>query len=457
MSEPSAIEEEQQAPVLREAEAGPLLPRWFIVTFYVVFSVFSVYSIIHITRSLTIQHALTGAVDVVNGAVDRPAADLDSPEGQKALAVLKRHSSRALLYLNQALLQNEENDPRMARAMALRKAADWGRTSARRDVIGRIVEKMTDEGVLAGDFTVDEEMQQVLEEMVVERRAAEMTYVEDRITDVLDWLAEGYPGQPTGPEKRRLSALKKQLAKKVFVGAEAKALEALMAQWRGDSNAAAREAAEAFDDMLAGQRAQLSPEATALCVERADQWEQRYRDGMIRIAQAGRQMAAEIGRSGRFLDHPHIYQYLSLLDHRFDEVRREANRGAWELRHSRFAFLFVSYFASKTAINPSMAVETVRLTREEHEREMREANVRRMREAVALLGRLGVDYVQDRDSYQLRVGKRDDFVRKHVVGKLHELADEELIADLVEKALADIRRADVARPGGPLFFAASGG
>ncbi|MCK4373789.1 MAG: hypothetical protein KAX19_00630, partial [Candidatus Brocadiae bacterium] len=124
MSEPSPVEEEQQAPVLREAEVGTLLPRWFTTTFYVVFAVFSVYSIIHITRSLTIQRALTEAVDVVNGAVDRPAADLDSPEGQKALAVLKRHSSRALLYLNQALLQDEENDPRMARAMALRKAAD---------------------------------------------------------------------------------------------------------------------------------------------------------------------------------------------------------------------------------------------------------------------------------------------------------------------------------------------
>ncbi|MHC4593218.1 MAG: hypothetical protein ACYS8L_11080, partial [Planctomycetota bacterium] len=247
--------------------------------------------------------------------------------------------------------------------------------------------------------------------MVAERRAnAGLTYVEDRITDVLDWLAKGHPGQPKGPEKRRLRALAELYAKRVFLGAEERALRVLMAEWRDDPDPVAQGAADAFDKMLAQQRTELSPEAEALCTQRADEWEQRYREGMTRLAQAGVRMTERILGEYMFVDHPHIYQCLTLLNHRFEEVRQAVAAEAWTLRHNQFTIRFLAYFATSTAINPFMAVETVRLTREENERRMRRAKDRRMREAVRLLGRIGVEYVEHPQDYDLGVRDPDEFV-----------------------------------------------
>jgi hypothetical protein len=291
-----------------------------------------------------------------------------------------------------------------------------------------------------------------------------MTYVENRITDTLAWVADGHPGQPSGPEKRRLAALQDQLAKKVFLGAEAKALELLMEEWTPPEddaaeeattdNAPAREAAARFAEMLAGEATALSDESLAYCQSEADRLESGYEAGMTRLAEASRLIIEdilELMAKGKRLDHPHIYQYLSLLSHRFQGVRDQTARGAWLLRHNQFTIRFLSLFAKKTTINPFMAVETLRLTREEHEREMRRANVRRMRLAVELLGKIGVDYVQHTDDYHLKVPDPEAFVGKQVVGALTEVADEESIADVVEKALDDLAAADAARPGGPLY------
>ncbi|MHC5034093.1 MAG: hypothetical protein ACYTFZ_03555 [Planctomycetota bacterium] len=453
MTEQNGVEQEQQAPARRETASGPLLPRWFTTPFYTVFGLFCVYSVIHIGRSVRMQQTLTEAVNVVKGDAERAAADFDSPEGQQAILQLERHPREAFLYVNEELLQDEDKDGRMARAMALRKAVDWGRDSARRDVIERILANMTDEGAVAAGFTLDEKTRQVLEEMVAERRAnPELTYVEDRITDVLDWLAKGHPGQPKGPERRRLRALADLYAKRVFLGAEERALTALMAEWRDDPDPVAQGAADAFEKMLALQRTELSPEAEALCTQRADEWEQRYREGMTRLAQAGVRMTERIVGERMFLDHPHIYQCLTLLNHRFEEVRETVATEAWVLRHNQFAIRFLAHLATSTAINPLMAVETVRLTREENERQMRRAKDRRMREAVRLLGRIGVDYIKNRQDYDLGVKDPDDFIRAQIVGSLTEIIDEQVVTDLVQEALANLREADLARPEGPLLF-----
>lgn len=99
----------------------------------------------------------------------------------------------------------------------------------------------------------------------------------------------------------------------------------------------------------------------------------------------------------------------------------------------------------------------MRLTREENERQMRRANGRRMGAAVELLGRIGVDYIQNPDAYALDVRKPGEFVQTQTVGALESVADEETIADLVAEALAGMRQADMARPGGPLFFGEGAG
>ena len=111
--------------------------------------------------------------------------------------------------------------------------------------------------------------------------------------------------------------------------------------------------------------------------------------------------------------------------------------------------------ASKTSINPVMAVETVRLTREEHERQMRRANSLRMRECVDLLGRIGVDYLENREDYPLpRADDADDYMARYVVHPLESLSDEEGVADLASEALERMRAADAAVPGGPVLFTA---
>jgi len=178
MSELSGIEQEQEAPTMRETVEGPLLPRWFTVPFYLIFGLFCVYSLYSIARSVHIQHQLSTAVDRVNGGVQSVAHPPGTPEGDEALAVLSEHPVDAFLYLNQAILQNEDQDPRMARALALRKAVDWGVTSARRKLVAYILANMNDDGSLTPDFKLDAEMQGVLDAMVSERRAnTELTYV----------------------------------------------------------------------------------------------------------------------------------------------------------------------------------------------------------------------------------------------------------------------------------------
>jgi hypothetical protein len=450
MSELSGVEQEQEAPTMREAAEGPLLPRWFTVTFYVVFGIFCIYSAYSVIRSLQIQHALTDAVERISGGVGHEAAAPGTPEGDEATAVLLAHPVDSFLYLNQEILQNEDEDPRMARALALRKAARWGLTSARRKVVGDILAEMADDGSLPDGFALDEQAQQVLEGMVAERRAdTELKYVEELITDVLAWVAEGHPGKAKGAEKRRLQAFEKQFEKKLFVGVEAEALTEVMAEWQTEGGTAASAAAK-FPAMLAGEAVELTADETDLCTARADRWEQRYRDGMAALAVVSRMMIEEREAMPQEdqprLDHPHVYQYLSLLNSRFPEVREQTTEGGWLLRHNRFTTMFLSTFATKTTVNPFMAVETLRLTAEEHEREMRKANERRMREAIALLARIGVDYMAHPEDYTthrtFNIADPDEFIRKHVVAAIYEVSDEESVADVAEEALAALREAD---------------
>jgi hypothetical protein len=163
-------------------------------------------------------------------------------------------------------------------------------------------------------------------------------------------------------------------------------------------------------------------------------------------------MVGDIVEAEIFLDHPHIYQYCSLLAHRFPQVREQVGEGVWLLRHNEFCVRFLSYFATRTTINPFMAVETERLTREEHQRMMREANERSMRAAARLLGRLGVDYIVNRDEFDLEVPDQDEFIRKFIISALTEVEDEPVIAELVDQIMGELRAADLRRPGGPLFF-----
>ncbi len=452
MDEQAQVEQQQEAPVTRERETGRLLPRWLKATIYAVFGPLGLVAIVLIGRSLVVQHRLNWAVDAIEGDLQSTLSSLSAPLGTQALAVMQRHTVSAFLYCNQELLQDEAEDPRMARALALRKAVSWGEITRKREVLRRVAAAMDEEGRLRSDVLEPEDLE-LLSRLARERRAdPEMTYAQERVTDVLEWIVEGTPTQPTGVEPRRMESLLLQYKKKSFAAGVAEALEQLREEWSVSDDQTARAAAEKFGTMLEDEATSLAEAEAELCRQRADAWEDLYRSGSVLLAGAGKAVLADIVRDERFLDHPHIYQYIGILGHPFDQVRRHVAEGVWLLRHNVFAIRFLGEFAAKTTINPVMAVETVRLTREEHERMMRRVNDRRMLECVRLLGRLGVDYVRNTDDYELaRAQDPDEFVRRHVVNTLESLEEDERVGAEATRALEQIRQADAARPAGPIL------
>ena len=408
MSDLSQVEQEQATPLEREPALGPLVPRWFKVSFYGIFIPLTVLGAWGILMSVQTQRALSGAISTVRGSLAGQLESVESPQAAGPLKVLREEARYAFLYCNQEILQNEVNDPRMARALALQKAMGWGDVSAQREVVGQIIAHMDDTGHLLPGFQITPEMLSLLKRMVEERRNTPgLTYAEDRITAVLQWLAEGQPGQPIGPERQRLMGLLGQLNKKVYVGREAEALRELTKEWAASSEQAARSAAVKFQDMQAGKRTDLTAEEAAYVSKQAADYEKRFQDGMTRLAEASRMMLDEVLKQKIYLDHPHIYQYITLLGYQFDPVRANVIDGAWALRQNPFIAIYLSEFVRMTTINPVMAAETERMTKEEHERLMNAQNTLRRREAVSLLGRIGLDYIAHAEQVLVRrAGRR---------------------------------------------------
>lgn len=447
------VEKEQETPLMREPATGPLVPRWFKWTFYLLLGSLAVVGLGFLTRSLAVQANLTDALATIRGNLQRNLP-LDSPEAQQAIVVLGGHPRYSFLYCNQEILQNEEDDPRMVRAMALRKAIRWGKISRRRDVISTILQNMDEEGRLDREFVLSSEITEVLSRMAEERIAnPELSYAEKRITDVIQWLARGATTRPKGPEKDRLRALQEQLQKKYYVTEEAAALKALIESWNQSSEPLERKAAEHFGLMLQQERTALPSEVARHCGEEADRLEDLYRRGMVRLADASHRMLGKVVQRGMFLDHPHINQYLKLLRHRYEGIRKFVRKGVWILRHDKYTVMFLSDFLDKVNINPVMAVETERLTKEEHERVMRRENNRRRRAALELLTRIVLDYLRNPDPYLPRVEDPDRYLRQHVTHVMEELADDRLLGDRIQQSLAELRQADRNRTTGPRLFA----
>jgi hypothetical protein len=206
-------------------------------------------------------------------------------------------------------------------------------------------------------------------------------------------------------------------------------------------------------------------------------FENAYEAGMTRIARAARTMVqmingprssgSEEGASAAykgyeldkpdeelFVDHPHIYQYLSLLGYRyeldhpekFEEVRQFVIDGVYAMRHRKFTLYFLRYFGRKTAINPVMAVETERLTKEQHEREMREANWMRVRNAQKLMTRVFADYLGNPESYLDAEDPQfdseqevQDYVRAKLIHPMQDLVEDPTFGDHAREQLEQMR------------------
>lgn len=452
---------EQPAPAPAGGITGYFaLPLWFRTAFYSVFIPFCLFAAFYISRSMVIQSQLTGAVATLVGDV---GVEPSEAEMNEALDVLKARPAYAFQYLVQALLQDEITDARMARVLALQKAIDWGTMTARRRVVAQIVEHMDDDGAVSPDFEIDAEMLEILRGLYEERAAREdMTYAEDLVTEVVKWLAEGRKTRPKGPEKRRMQALARAYDKKVLVGDETDALADLQREWAASSDGAARSAAARFPAILDDEMTALTDQEAEYCRQAIVKLSDSYEEGMARVARAARDVGEVIIKEEHFLDHPYIYQYLSLVGYRyradqperFEDVRTAVAEGVMQFRHSRFAIRYLSFFAKKTAINPVMAVETMRLTKEEHEREMRGENMERVRRAIGLLGDVFVDYVGDPDQYGLNLAsprERDEYISAFIVHPLEELSDEHIPDVNVDELLERLR----GTPGAERFFDAA--
>ncbi len=364
---------------------------------------------------------------------------------------------RAEEWLNPDRLEPEVHDTVWAmivRRQDSREPLPLGETAVgwvRGRLTARLLEHLED----ADPAQLEDEVRHVVWE-IIDQRPPDIvqSYAEERITDVLRWLARGVPTRPTGVERRRLVSYLAGFEKKVFVGPEIRALRRLIAEWSEDENPLAREAAEEFEKMLDEEVTQLSPEVAALCFERADELEDRYSQGLKLLARASAVTLERIVEDERFLDHPHIYQYIFMLSKPYEEVRDSILDGLWLIRHKYFTVRFVSHFATRTEINPVMAAETARLSREEHERILTEQNNRRMRECTELLVRIGLDYVENTDHYAEELQPRD--MRRYVIHALELLREDERVGQIAQEGLDRIREADLARPGEPLFFTETG-
>lgn len=455
------------------------VPPWFVKMFYTVFVPFCIIGAIYIGHSMIVQSRLTTAVDTMEGDV---GVDPDTALQQSAVADLATRPVFAFQYLNQSLLQDEDTDPRMARALALNKALEWGTISERRKIISDILAVMGESGDVPRDaLRQDWDGRDGLREMIDYRRGlSNPTPAEQRITDVLMWVYEGRPTPPQGPEKRRIQALEKAYQKKSFARVEGGALEALMKEWtagqgvEGANAQVAARAAEAFGKMLAGEAVELDSEAAEFVRARSHEYELAYEEGMSRVARAARTMvnlfeatgnakylgwtpaADETPEERMFVDHPHVYQYVSLLGYRkdpkrpdrFKEVRELVADGVFAMRHRKFVLYFLREFSRKTAINPVMAVETERLTKEEHEREMRQINDERVVQSQRLMERIFVDYLANKGDYQFKdldtEEERDEYVRAKLVHAMQDLVEDLKFGATAREHLRAMREAAAA-------------
>jgi hypothetical protein len=414
----------------------------------------------------------------------------------------------------------------MAKALALRKALDWAEIYRRRQVIARILSVMQETGEISrGALGADWDGHDVLRRVIDDRRAlSNPTPAEQRITEVLVWIYRDRPTRPGGLERRRMKALQDAYQKRGFAPVEAEALQAVIESWQASGEPAKEQAAEKFQQMLASQEVDwlevmnrmegvedpeaeeaedlpdppsvddvsLTGDVRELVRQEMQAFEDAYEAGMVRIARAARTMVnmingPDVGTTGSanpalagydleapdeklFVDHPHIYQYVSLLGYRyemdhpekFEEVRNLIIEGVYALRHRKFTLYFLRLFGRKTAINPVMAVETERLTKEQHEREMREANDERVRNAQKLMVRVFRDYLQspadylDEDDPQFDTQEEvQDYIRAKLIHPMQDLIEDPTFGQHARDQLKTMRELAADHDAQDTFFRAT--
>jgi len=408
-----------------EVATGPLIPRWLLGLIYGVFVPFCVFGFYYIGRAIAVQQRIGAELRLIYGPWQGEPPPLDSPAVREAIDYLKRRPRNGLLYVIQQLMQDELKDPR------------------------ELLANMNLKGQMEPDYRLAPEYKRTLEELLAERRAHPSTsYEEQKITEVLEWLADGRPTPAKGPERRRLAALRTAYEKKLLSSAEKRLLRTIMGRWEQSDNPTQRSATSKFALMLEGKPTELSPEEKALCQQRADEWEALFLRGRVRITQVGVELAKAIQQRQRWLDHPELWDLVSLLHERCPEARRNLMEIVYTLRARKFTLVYLREFILKDSVNPVMAVETARLTKSEHEELLREENHRRRIACIELARRIALDYCAEPFQIQgVQAEGSKDFFKANILRPLEAVVEDKEVGtyaqaalDALEQACADLLR-----------------
>jgi hypothetical protein len=485
-----------------EVETGPLLPRWLSILLYAIFIPWCLFATVWIGHSMVVQHKMMNAVKTVGGPWEGEAPAIDSPQMRLAVDTLCQRPRDSLLYILQYLQQDELRDRRMAEAITLRKAVAWEVEARRRALFAEVLPSMNEKtGELDEDYRMSPESMRTLLDLIHERTAeASTSYTEQKTSEVLEWLAarmlfeeamskldeetsgtpddrhlsaeqieklveevaggsaarqdipqkvrdkllewlaQGRPQRATGPERRRIKSLEVKYKKKVFFGKERSVLKKLAEQWRADHDAIKQGLSGKFALMLDGKTASLTDQERAFCEERASYWENQYNEGRVRLCRVVESCVDLIVQNDISLDHPHIWDIVNLLQEGYEPARASLARTAYALRNRRFTLIYLSQFVLKDHANPVMAVETPRLTKEEHEQLLERENHRRRLECIKLLREIGKAYYAEPFKIKhLPEADQDEFVRLKVVRTLEDVLQDRAVGKVAQEALDDIK------------------
>ncbi|MDP6107345.1 MAG: hypothetical protein QGI33_02775, partial [Candidatus Brocadiia bacterium] len=182
-----------------EPETGPLLPRWLSLGIYALFVPWCVFSIVWIARATVTQKRVFAAT---RGVLDG--------EGTGHTEILARAPLDSLLYLMQELRQDEMKTTSMARAAALRRAADWGQGARQRALLRELLAHMDEKtSELEPDYQVPPEHMRALLHLCVERISRGLFRAGDTGLDELEGLrdaialAEAAEGPALSPAEAR--------------------------------------------------------------------------------------------------------------------------------------------------------------------------------------------------------------------------------------------------------------
>lgn len=423
-----------------ELETGELLPRWITVTLWAVFLPFCVFAAFWIGRSIIVQQRIQDYLQVLSGPWEGKPPPMESDVVENGLQLFEEEARPSLLLILQRLIREEIDDPRMARAIALRKATEWGLESRRRQLFEEILQHMSTDGDMPPDYELPPEHRKTLTVLLEERQQRKtVSYEQQKITEVLTWLAQGRPTPPKGPEHRRVRSLQNKYEKRLFVGEEREVLEELAESWPKKDAPVKQSAGTKFALMLEEKPTELTPQETMVCEEVAQGWEDRYMLGEERLTHVARRLVKYIEANNVFIDHPEVWEVIRLTQHRHPPARDNMKDAVFALRNRKYCHIFLSNFLLKTAINPVMAVETVRLTKDEHEQQLRAENHRRRMACLEVARDIAKTYcTKPFPIDEVPKQEEPEFFRNHIIEPMETLLEDDDVGAKARQMLDSI-------------------